>query len=438
MVEAIRNCILPLVLNARAQLVAQAIELHGSSSNEAEAAGAVRATLSFDGEDAYLAAIIQEICVNPLPELENKHFELVKFAAAASKIQQPNDVSPSFMVLKKLVKRLYTEPATFPEVLGALGKQLEAVLEPIKGRSYDTFYSFLTQLPYFLSSSFSFGNVRQGWQKAGYVPFKVDTILGRCTAWADLAPKQSRAVREAIGPLTEYVREHGQIPDAIMQTQLGTMLDLDVLLEEESGEKKKKGKPLEKQSLNRRRALLLSHEEVMASYLSEEGKRKGMPPLSRHSRYFSPPAATLAAPAPAPAPAPPVQAPDSTAPIVTLSPISSSSLSSKTPLAFSHGAMSTTAFSSSSSQCKSTGTDSRKTPSLAATPSLAGPLPMDVEHTERSHVESTPAAQHRIPSKPQKRALPAIDIPEHAAKRAREEARRSALLSCMRQFWSLK
>ena len=105
MVEAIRNCILPLVLNARAQLVAQAIELHGSSSNEAEAAGAVRATLSFDGEDACLAAIIQEICVIPLPELKNKHFELVKFAAAR-KIHQPNDVSPSFMVLKKLVKRL--------------------------------------------------------------------------------------------------------------------------------------------------------------------------------------------------------------------------------------------------------------------------------------------------------------------------------------------
>ena len=64
-------------------------------------------------------------------------------------------------------------------------------------------------------------------------------------------PKQCRAVREAVGPVTEHVKQHGQIPDALMQAQLGAKLNLDVFLEEKSGVKKKIGKPLEKQSINR-------------------------------------------------------------------------------------------------------------------------------------------------------------------------------------------
>ena len=86
-------------------------------------------------------------------------------------------MSPSVMVLKKLVKRLYAEPASFPEVLEALAKQVEALLAPIRGRSYDTFYSFLPQPPYLLSSAFTVSNVRHGWQKAGCAPFKADAIL---------------------------------------------------------------------------------------------------------------------------------------------------------------------------------------------------------------------------------------------------------------------
>ena len=105
---------------------------------------------------------------------------LVMFVVVASKIQQPTDVSPSVMVLKKLVKRLYAEPASFPEVLEALAKQVEALLAPIRGRSYDTFYSFLPPPPYLLSSAFTVSNVRHGWQKAGCAPFKADAILGRC------------------------------------------------------------------------------------------------------------------------------------------------------------------------------------------------------------------------------------------------------------------
>ena len=79
----------PVVVHARAQLVTHAEDLHGGSSPEAPAASAVRATLSFDGEDNYLASIIQNICVSPPPGLESLLFELVMLvvvvvAAAAS------------------------------------------------------------------------------------------------------------------------------------------------------------------------------------------------------------------------------------------------------------------------------------------------------------------------------------------------------------------
>ena len=79
----------PVVVHARAQLVTHAVELHGSSSPEAMAAAAVRTTLSFDGEDNYLAGIIQEICVSPPSGLESLLFELVMLVVVVVAASSP-------------------------------------------------------------------------------------------------------------------------------------------------------------------------------------------------------------------------------------------------------------------------------------------------------------------------------------------------------------
>ena len=227
--------------------------------------------------------------------------------------------------------------------------------------------------------------------------------------------------------MTEHVKQHSQIPGALMQAQLGAKLNLEVFLEEKSGVKKKIGKPLEKQSINRRRALLLSNKEVMANYLSEEGKRKGMSPLAQHSRYYSADgaAAAIAGPAPLPPSPPGPQAPLASAPGGTAA---SSSISSST-----HSSSSSSSFSPPSSRTLD-GAKTEKSPPLPAAPAPvavvppSGPTPMDVDSTRSP----------RIPTSPQKRALPATDIPDKAAKRAREDVRRSALALCTMQFNSLK
>ena len=110
METAILDCVAPAVLEVKQRLVERTEKVHGRDSAEAAVVRDVRPTLSFDGEDKYLAATIQEICINPPPALRDQVFMLVKFAAAASKFQQPCDVSPSYMVLKALIKSLYGCP----------------------------------------------------------------------------------------------------------------------------------------------------------------------------------------------------------------------------------------------------------------------------------------------------------------------------------------
>ena len=64
----------------------------------------------------------------PPADLRDKGVQPVKFAAAASKTQQPCNAASSFRVLKALVKQLYLNPNQARAAPSELAVQLEDVL----------------------------------------------------------------------------------------------------------------------------------------------------------------------------------------------------------------------------------------------------------------------------------------------------------------------
>ena len=89
----------------------------------------------------------------PPADLPDKGFELVKFAAAASKTQQPYEAASSFRVLKALIKQLYFNPHHARAALAELAAQLEDALT-MDAASRKTFALFLGRLPVLFTSAF--------------------------------------------------------------------------------------------------------------------------------------------------------------------------------------------------------------------------------------------------------------------------------------------
>ena len=104
---ALQRCIAPALLAQRQELVNMKVAMHGEHSPEAKRAAEADLIVSCDGEEKFLVAVMESLCVNPPPELKDKGFTVVKYAASASFTQQPLDVSSSFKSMKALVKSLF-------------------------------------------------------------------------------------------------------------------------------------------------------------------------------------------------------------------------------------------------------------------------------------------------------------------------------------------
>jgi len=155
MSTAIKDCIAPAMLRVREELVRLAVQDFGEDSQEAKDARATQIVLSFDGEETHLVAAIDQLCVNTPAELKDKGFVLVKFAASASKTQQPCDVSPAYRTLKAQVKDLLRCPSKAKMSAPSLATQLDKLLESVPPASRKTFKRIFNQLPGLLSKSLS-------------------------------------------------------------------------------------------------------------------------------------------------------------------------------------------------------------------------------------------------------------------------------------------
>ena len=146
-----------------------------------------------------------------------------------------------------------------------LKKQVDKALDFLQSDSSSrrTLSDFLYNLPRLLANAFTMQHISSGWAVAGLHPFNAEHILSRCTSWTSLTIAQHDALRKSVPALQEHAKAHGEVSDAVMQAQVAQYIDLDLFMEEQTGENKKAGgKPLEQMVLNRRRAVLVSHQRA--------------------------------------------------------------------------------------------------------------------------------------------------------------------------------
>lgn len=261
----IHNVVVPCAVRRRQKLVAFEEEETGVAADPTKQR---RIILSFDGENDYLKASLDLLVDNAPPEWQGAGIELLKWAASASKYQQPCDVSSSYMVLKQSEMTLQDlTPARYTSRAEAL---LVEHLTPASARTYTRFLSRLQDL---LSKSFTSVHIKMGWQRAGVWPKNDEKILCRCTTFKYLQNEQAAAVMAAIPQLTALAMLSGEISDESMQLAVGNVLDFDEWVSSWSVSYVKPKTQLEKQAINRRRVIWLNHEGVTNARRAKESAR---------------------------------------------------------------------------------------------------------------------------------------------------------------------
>ena len=228
-----------------------------------------RIILTLDGEEAHLNATMTHIVDSGLAATHK--IEIVKFAASASKIQQPSDVGPCYRCLKQALK------LERPPIKAIYSSELAKMLARIDAASRRTFTAFLEDLPARLSKAFHSYNVQKGWQKSGLYPFNTEQMLSQSSDWSSLSLKEARAVRRTIPELTNYAFLHGEVRDEKLQECFGkamrvTRETLDSTSSSNEDADNTVGVParcikrskmsLDELVLNRRRALWLNHQAI--------------------------------------------------------------------------------------------------------------------------------------------------------------------------------
>lgn len=225
----------------------------------------LRAVLLCDGEFFQLEGIFDLLC--SLGTASNVEF--LKIPAGTSFINQPNDLSPSFRVMKAVVRSdnflkckygVHTPP-TFLQGLTDLFQGL-----PIDPASRKTFLHFFRALPDALHLAYSGHNIRDGWAKSGVYPFSVEKIFGQCLSYDDLSVQQKDDIFEGLPQLVGIAREKGKIPDADMVSAIKFAY---------TGHEAN-NRDYEKCPLNYDRALWINHPGIVALHDSRTTRKRGL------------------------------------------------------------------------------------------------------------------------------------------------------------------
>lgn len=262
---AIRDVIVPSAMRVRDRLVIQDARRALSVS---ESAPQKRIVLTFDGEHDHLTATLDLLVDNIPEEWKGLGVELLKYAASASKHQQPCDVSCCYSVLKQAEKLLeeLSPPAYHDEVESLLEERLS-------GPSARTYTRFLSRLPDLLSKAFTSVYIKQGWKRAGIYPLNTAAIMQRCTTWHLLNSWQADAILASIETLTEGAKLSGEVDDASMQAAVGDAIDLEVWMHQQYEGYKTPKTPIEAQALNRHRVCWINHQSITDMRRIREAER---------------------------------------------------------------------------------------------------------------------------------------------------------------------
>ena len=271
----IREIIVPRLQQIRAEVVqsdeemdAVALKMGRPSPHAPAARPRPRILITLDGEHDNLLALQNELVDRPPTDLEDLGIEIVKFAAAASKIQQPCDVAASFRILKQLIQvdQEHTPPYW--------AKRMEEVILADLGKaSRETLLRVFVKLPSVIATAFQRKHVAKGWELAGIHPFNTQKILQRCTTWTQLSDAQAAAILGAMDKLMDQASRDGEVHDATMQAMVGAAINFDDWLAKYTGKQKSTGMPLSMMVPNRRRALWFNNRDVLQRMKDERAKK---------------------------------------------------------------------------------------------------------------------------------------------------------------------
>ena len=155
---------------------------------------------------------------------------LLKWAAACSMLQSPNDVGKTHQVLRRGIKgskKTKTLPVPLKDCnpyLQAEHKRLHATnIPPDRKRG---FWRLLSNLPGAVSEAFRPRVVTSSWFLCGFYPLSIPMIMDRCTLWrkraenGGLSDQEKRQLLDAMPRLQNIAFRKGRVSDADMLTEL--------------------------------------------------------------------------------------------------------------------------------------------------------------------------------------------------------------------------
>lgn len=263
MSKYVQRVLAPAALAIRAGLAAQAAKnTQDVPSDEMDAVavsaedGEAGIVLSIDGEHDQLEALLGLFDDTLSAHPQASVFNVMKLAAACSKTQQPCDVCPSFMVMKRLVK-LYGNGkvvAVRPRYMDTVMALLSALPKDVRLK----YENFLLHFTTFLSTAFNRANILSGWENTGLSPMEPLKILGKCTTFEDYSEEEVYAMVKAIPSLSKIVIKNGEVTDAEIAAAMKGDVEFRLIgrdtLEEQSASARTKT-PVHLLTINRRRAL---------------------------------------------------------------------------------------------------------------------------------------------------------------------------------------
>lgn len=264
--EAIEKIIVPCALARREKIIARD---EGDTGILADPTKQKRIIFTFDGEHAHLQANLDLLVDNVPPAWEGQGIELLKWAASASKYQQPSDVATCYMTLKKLAQS--EMGLTQAHYTDRIKRKLETHLELASARTYT---EFLSRLPDLLSKSFTSPSIKNGWSRAGVWPINKEIIMQRCTTWKHLKNEQAEAILGAIPKLVDDTMQTGEVSDAAMHEAVGGALDFEEWMQTQHHSYKSPTTPLAELTLNRRRVVWVNHKGVTEARKAAVEKRR--------------------------------------------------------------------------------------------------------------------------------------------------------------------
>ena len=167
----------------------------------------IRSVLSFDGDHAQVVATSAARLLS-LCDAEN--IEFVKWAAAASMIQQPADVGRMHTSLHVFFKsadgEAYKGPGRPSSQMRLFLQQFEQCSIPAASRK--VFAHFLSHIEVAINKAFNMSSIIKAWTKAGYFPLDIDLVMATGEVSQKTRPRSSSSTIRKSANFIEYFKNY--------------------------------------------------------------------------------------------------------------------------------------------------------------------------------------------------------------------------------------